>query len=134
MPPGLLRRTRNWLSPCGGRRKAPAGSRDFSVPRLPWQPGSGGVILSTGSVEGVCRQEMSSLVGKWLAPAWGQLPGILRPAGGSLVHLLSPLGEVWQALSLASCPPVPEPHRDPRASNTSNDRQENRVSSLTLEL
>lgn len=72
----------NRLSPCGVGCQVPSGSRDF-FSRLTFRgnPEVEESVYARGQWRELCRQEMSSLAGKWLAPAWGQLPSALRSFG-----------------------------------------------------
>lgn len=69
----------NRLSSCGAACQTPAGSRGF-FSRLTFRgnPEVEESVYAQGQWRELCRQEMSSLAGKWLTPAWGQLPNVLK--------------------------------------------------------
>lgn len=69
----------NRLSPCSVGCQGP----EIFFSRLTFRgnPEVEESIYAQGQWRELCRQEMSSLAGKWLAPAWGQLPSALRSFG-----------------------------------------------------
>lgn len=123
----------NRLSPCSVGCQGP---EFFFTPHLPWQPGSGGECLCTGSVEGIV-QAGNELIGREMAcSCLGTAAQCFKVFWGLPLHLLSSLGEVWQALSclLSYLFQSNIGTMGPQGFEYSNERQENRIVSLFPEL